>query len=284
MKKILLLSAILMVIFASVAQQPTKRELKSMRKSIGVSPNFVYIQAGNLLLDSVQYQYESFWMLKSEVSNEMYYQFLNALQLEGKTNEYEIAKVSKEPWSNQKNDNRHVKYDTSLSYKIYPVVNISYEGAVLFCKWLNSTLIDTSWEYRLPTRAEWIFAAKVDDFGYYSMGGPFIRHINGAPLYRYEILGDEYIYEDENGDAKVFQNKEYRNRILSFPIHVLSILPNTKGLYNMCGNVAEMVVEQGVAVGGSFENTGYDIRIESTQSFSKPSHLVGFRPVLVRKK
>lgn len=284
MKKIFLLSAILLVIFASVAQQPTKRVLKSMRKSIGVSPNFVYIQAGNLLLDSVHYQFESYWMMKSEVSNEMYYQFLNALQLQGKTNEYEIAKVSKDPWSNQKHDNRHIKYDTSSSYKIYPVVNISYEGAVLFCKWLNSSLIDTSWEYRLPTRAEWIFAAKVDDFGSYSMGGPFIRHINGGPLYRYEILGDEYIYEDENGDAKVFQNKEFRNRMLSFPIPVLSLLSNTKGFYNMCGNVAEMVVEQGVAVGGSFDNTGYDIRIESTQRFTKPSHKVGFRPVLVKKK
>ncbi|MEI8201577.1 MAG: hypothetical protein WCH34_01100 [Bacteroidota bacterium] len=54
---------------------------------------------------------------------------------------------------------------------------------------------------------------------------------------------------------------------------------STSGIYNMCGNVAEMVAEKGIAVGGSWKDTGYDVRIESTINYSEPSPSIGFRPV-----
>jgi hypothetical protein len=52
----------------------------------------------------------------------------------------------------------------------------------------------------------------------------------------------------------------------------------------MCGNVAEMVAERGVAFGGSFLDPGYDIRIDSETSYNAPSPKVGFRVIAVRKK
>jgi hypothetical protein len=52
----------------------------------------------------------------------------------------------------------------------------------------------------------------------------------------------------------------------------------------MCGNVAEMVYERGVAYGGSYLDPGYDIRIDSEKPYDGPSPLVGFRVIAVRKK
>jgi hypothetical protein len=47
----------------------------------------------------------------------------------------------------------------------------------------------------------------------------------------------------------------------------------------MSGNVAELLQEPGIAAGGGWNSTGYDIRIESTMKFDGPSPTVGFRPM-----
>jgi formylglycine-generating enzyme required for sulfatase activity len=64
------------------------------------------------------------------------------------------------------------------------------------------------------------------------------------------------------------------------PAPVNSFFPNDIGLYNVCGNVAEMLAENGVAAGGSYEDTGYDIRIQSTKDFSGATRDIGFRVLM----
>ena len=53
--------------------------------------------------------------------------------------------------------------------------------------------------------------------------------------------------------------------------HVFSHHPNGFGLFNMSGNVAEMVAERGIAYGGSYLDPGYDIRIDSEKPYDGPS-------------
>ena len=60
--------------------------------------------------------------------------------------------------------------------------------------------------------------------------------------------------------------------------------PNAFGVYDMCGNVAEMIVDEGKAVGGSFDSSGYDVRVESMEEYQDVSPLVGFRPILIIKE
>jgi formylglycine-generating enzyme required for sulfatase activity len=62
------------------------------------------------------------------------------------------------------------------------------------------------------------------------------------------------------------------------PVH--SYDPNPYGLYNMNGNIAEMVTDSSIAVGGCWNSPGYDVRNESVMPFDKPSIFVGFRPVV----
>jgi formylglycine-generating enzyme required for sulfatase activity len=56
-----------------------------------------------------------------------------------------------------------------------------------------------------------------------------------------------------------------------------SYYPNSFGLYNMCGNVAEMIEEKGIAKGGSFDDSAYKVRIESEKFYTKPQADIGFR-------
>jgi hypothetical protein len=48
----------------------------------------------------------------------------------------------------------------------------------------------------------------------------------------------------------------------------------------MSGNVAEMVIEKGLAKGGGFRDPGYDIRIASKKTYSSSSDDIGFRIVM----
>lgn len=45
----------------------------------------------------------------------------------------------------------------------------------------------------------------------------------------------------------------------------------------MVGNVAELVADDTAAMGGSWNDVGYDIRIESEQSSTSPTSTIGFR-------
>jgi len=73
----------------------------------------------------------------------------------------------------------------------------------------------------------------------------------------------------------------------------ISYSPNSFNLYNVSGNVSELVVvhstflestrqasQQIVAIGGNWNSTGYDIRITSEIPFEKANPFVGFRPIM----
>jgi hypothetical protein len=60
-----------------------------------------------------------------------------------------------------------------------------------------------------------------------------------------------------------------------------SFFKNTSGTYNMIGNVAEMVIEKGIAKGGSFEHKLEDCKITNDQYYTKPERWLGFRCIAV---
>ena len=52
----------------------------------------------------------------------------------------------------------------------------------------------------------------------------------------------------------------------------------------MSGNVAELVSDDTVAMGGSWNDTCYDVHVESEQPATEPKSTVGFRVVAVIEK
>lgn len=117
------------------------------------------------------------------------------------------------------------------SYDNYPVVGVSWRQAYAFTIWrtqyLNKYLtrrgISFISDYRLPTEAEWEYAARGGlDHSMYPWGNPYIRNAEGCVLANYKPLRGNLV--DDGG-------------FITLPVGTYS--PNDYGLYDMAGNVAE---------------------------------------------
>ncbi|MEO1255157.1 MAG: SUMF1/EgtB/PvdO family nonheme iron enzyme, partial [Bacteroidota bacterium] len=95
---------------------------------------------------------KSFSLSKTEISNKQFCVFLNAKgnQNEGGTN-----------WLNIKSNSCKIRksgnqYFPVAGFDEHPVVEVSWYGAVAYCNWLSEVTGET---YRLPSEAEWEYAA-----------------------------------------------------------------------------------------------------------------------------
>lgn len=55
-------------------------------------------------------------------------------------------------------------------------------------------------------------------------------------------------------------------------------------IYNLLGNVAEMIQEKGICKGGGWRNKLEECRVGKDQEYTKPNSWTGFRCVCVIKK
>jgi gliding motility-associated lipoprotein GldK len=117
------------------------------------------------------------------------------------------------------------------AYDDYPVVGVTWVQANAFNVW--RTQLMNSWlemngeayvnRFRLPTEAEWEYAARGGlDLAPYPWGGPYVRNRQGCFLGNFKPLHGNYV--DDGGFHTV-------------PVD--SYTPNDYGLYSMSGNVSE---------------------------------------------
>jgi len=130
-----------------------------------------------------------------------------------------------------------------------PVAKVSWEDAALFCNWLSrkdglpefytveeGRINGTNWDahgYRLPTEAEWAWAAKVNSQSV-SQVFPWANELY-PPM---QVSGN---YADQSASGFLsFTLADYNDQ---YPVSAVvgSFSPNGKGLYDMSGNVAEWV-------------------------------------------
>ena len=117
---------------------------------------------------------------------------------------------------------------------------------------------------------------------------PILPTYNGETLCNYYRIGDERITKTDSG-YQIIKGYSYNMVDIrgalhpSNTAHVKSYYPNDYGLYNMSGNVAEMILEKETAMGGSWLSPGYDVRIISEEKYEQPMAGIGFRVVLARK-
>ncbi len=127
------------------------------------------------------------------------------------------------------------QYFSSSAFDNYPVVGVSWVQAKAFCVWRSNYLnqylrsIDyaTMNDFRLPSEAEWEYAARggISEMSY-PWGGPYVRNPNGCFLANYEPLRGAY---DDDGGVRTLMVGHYA--------------PNDYGLYDMAGNVSEWCID-----------------------------------------
>jgi len=102
-----------------------------------------------------------------------------------------------------------------------PVMNITWNDAVDFCEWLSS---ESNREIRLPTEAEWEYAAR--------SGGKDIRFGNGKDVADPSQINFDGSKEHEKTYSRAGESRQETTPTASFA-------PNDLGLYDMSGNVWE---------------------------------------------
>ena len=128
------------------------------------------------------------------------------------------------------NEPAMLNYFSHPSYGYFPVVGVTWEQAQAFCHWRNAQYQNVSkmpraQEYRLPTEAEWEYAARGGKLNSaYPWGGPYIRDAKGCFMANFKPLRGNYT---EDG--------------YFLPSSVGTYDPNDYGLYDMAGNVSEWI-------------------------------------------
>lgn len=163
-------------------------------------------------------------------------------------------------------------YFNHPAYNDYPIVGISHLQAKNYCEWRTKAVKKMlkreevsgplDFQYRLPTRTEWELVSQA---GYDKKQNRMI-----------EKQSNKY-----GKDAR-FYNMRYSQsedpNTLTAPTH--TYFPNKYGVYNIFGNVAEMVAEQGIAMGGSYRHLYQDIIPSNKEiNYKGPQDWLGFRCV-----
>jgi formylglycine-generating enzyme required for sulfatase activity len=280
MKKILLVLAVILAVSFTAKKFKIKKD------------NLVYIPAGTFYLNEDTISVMSMYMSTTEVTNGEYLKFVLDLKAKGNKKDYQIALPDSLKWNlkNATNQPYVDYYFRHPSYANYPVVNVTKEGAKLYCIWYTKQMLAKYPEsnfndFRLPSKLEWIYAAKggLKDSPY-PWGGPYTRNVKGDYLANFARIGDRNIKKDENGDYKLVNKDEFQYNVINTDnadilAPVNSYFPNGYGLYNMAGNVNEMVFDEEVVMGGDWQSGGNDIRVSSEKEYSNASPLTGFRMV-----
>jgi formylglycine-generating enzyme required for sulfatase activity len=117
----------------------------------------------------------------------------------------------------------------SLNGDAQPVVNVSWEDAIAFCRWLGEREGDPDL-YRLPTEAEWEYACRAGTSACYFWGEA------QAEARRYANACDADAKQRLGFGFDCFPRPD--GHIVSAPIG--SFAANPWGLYDMTGNVWEL--------------------------------------------
>ncbi len=131
------------------------------------------------------------------------------------------------------NEPMHNDYFWHDAYSDYPVVGVSWKQARAFAQW--RTLYHNAYRkrrgmhnvnsYRLPTEAEWEYAARGGlESATYPWGGPYTKNDRGCFMANFKPLRGDYAADQA-----------------LYTVEAKSYDPNDYGLYNMAGNVAEWV-------------------------------------------
>jgi formylglycine-generating enzyme required for sulfatase activity len=219
---------------------------------------------------------ENIYMSKYEVTNIDYQTFLNSLLQSRNINAFKAYLYDSSQWTTKfsysYNEPMKELYHWHPAYDEYPVVNVTYEAAVKYCEWL--TVSYNAYRkrefkkvlFRLPTEKEWEQAALGKSYGT-QVKTPFVN--------------DEWYDKNKKCyNANLKEGDRYFDDGAFHTVMVERYSPNSLGIYQMIGNVAEMVSKEGVTKGGSWASEFNESYVNKNKTYELPDPRVGFRIVM----
>ena len=244
-----------------------------------LTKDYVFIPAGNEG-DSLL---PEFYISAIEITNKQYRDFINDLIDSGATDKVKLAMVDSSQWTQHFPSqilDLEALYFRDPSYDDCPVVNISRRGADLYCDWLTEKYNQTAKlkaHFALPTELQWQYAARGGNpKAIYPWPGKSLQYEKKGK-YRGTNMCNYLVEIDQTGAAHRYDSH-------AKPIAPSrSFLPNTYEVYNMAGNVAEMIADQNYTKGGSYLSHGDKILIDAHEdaNLTHGSPMIGFRPVMI---
>jgi len=173
-------------------------------------------------------QVDSFWIAEIEVTWDEYLAFFNATSSQGRKEaeeqpDEEVDGISgaTPPWGAP---------DQGWGMGSRPAITMTHHAAQTYCRWIS---LVTGKDYRLPTEAEWEYAARGGKQEPYFFGGSPSDYSSDGLWNKIfgpdtSVINSYVIYQ---------QNSPYRTQPPSL------VKPNPYGLKNMLGNVAEFCLD-----------------------------------------
>lgn len=246
---------------ARTASPPPPTQLRS--SSTATAPSMLWIPSGAFVMGhnnrtaspstfvvdgegpSRRVRLNGFWMSETEVSNAQFAAFVNDTnfttdserfgwsfvfegQLTAQANAQATQAVQAAPWwvavdgASWRRPEGPGSDALAAERLNHPVVHISWTDAVAFCKWAGA---------RLPTEAEWEFAARGKQLvGAKRTTFPWGSKLVPSGVHRANVWQGEFPHRNTADDGYPF----------TAPVHAFGP-QNEHGLYNMIGNVWEWV-------------------------------------------
>jgi len=229
MKKILYMMGLIFS-FASLSSQKV------------IEPDMVTIPSGEFMMGGIRSNEQpkhkvsinSFKMSKYETTVKEFRQFVQATDYQAKPTCWVWHEVTEEhSWGidAQKGDWKTPKYAPSDDH---PVMCVSWEDAKTYAKWLSEK---TNKTYRLPSEAEWEYAARAETTSDYYFGNDTNKLCEYANIL--DISGVAALKRDYN----LNKNGVACNDGAEYTSAVGKYKPNAYGLYDMIGNVGEYTLD-----------------------------------------
>ncbi|WKN46105.1 gliding motility lipoprotein GldJ [Tunicatimonas pelagia] len=250
------------------------------------APNMVYIEGGRFVMGSFEEDLmgtrdnlertvtvASFYMDKTEIANINWLEYLFDIRQDSTTEFYESALPDTTVWRrslafNDPYEDHYLRYP---GFRFFPVVGVTWRQANDYCKWrtsvVNEKLIEESGsevdvpeggriplesgvvlpDFRLPTEAEWEYAAKaligtqyLDENQTHSRIYPWDGHATRNP-YGKQMGSMLANFKRGRGDYAGIAGKLNDGAMITD--YIYEYPPNDFGLYNMAGNVNEWVLD-----------------------------------------
>ena len=277
----------LALLFLSASSKSAKKPI-TLKKAL--TDSFVYVPSGNVILNKDTISVQAFYIYQTEVKNIDYQEFIADLKKKGDQEKLLVALVDSTKWNlkSGKNSAYETYYHSHPAYSQFPVVNVSHEAAILYCKWLSEKYDEKygtkgRFLFRLMEKAEYVRVSRGDSDATYSWGTHSLRNDKGQLMCNHAQLSGENIHRNREKNTYEIRFNNAVNGVISYAdvlAAAKSYWPNQFKVYNLNGNAGEMIRDKGVAMGGSWQDPGYDVRIESEFLYEGPNPFTGFRVVI----